>query len=144
MVIWPVNGSAATSFGFAWLVATIALALHVVDEATHDFLAWYNPRALQIRQWLRGFPFPPTFTFLPWILGLAAGVALLAFLTPVAYGGKVWLRPLAYVVAGIHIGNGLLHLVASIIVRRRVPGVLSAPFLLLAGAWLAYATATLP
>lgn len=51
--------------------------------------------------------------------------------------------PAAYAVAGIHIGNGLLHLLASVIMRRRVPGVLSAPLLLVTGAWLAYAAATL-
>lgn len=35
--------------GDAWLASVIALALHVADEATHDFLGWYNPRALRIR-----------------------------------------------------------------------------------------------
>jgi hypothetical protein len=143
LTISLINGAAATSFGWAWLAATTALAVHVIDEATHDFLAWYNPRALQIRQWLRGFPFPPTFTFLPWVLGLAAGVTVLVLLTPAAYQGKLWLRPVGYIVAGIHIGNGLLHLLASVIMRRRVPGVLSAPLLLVSGAWLAYAAATL-
>jgi hypothetical protein len=28
--------------------ATITLAFHLTDEARHDFLGWYNPRALQI------------------------------------------------------------------------------------------------
>ena len=32
----------ATSFGWAWLAATIALALHLTDEAKHHFLGWYN------------------------------------------------------------------------------------------------------
>jgi len=36
-------------FGYAWLASVIALALHVADEATHDFLGWYNPQALRIR-----------------------------------------------------------------------------------------------
>lgn len=129
----------AATFGLAWLAATAALALHVADEATHDFLAWYNPSVLRIRQLLGGFPFPPTFTFLPWLLGLMAGVLILGALTPLAYRGAPWLRLPGFALAAIHIGNGLLHLVGSMVVGRRVPGVLSAPLLLLSGGWLAYA-----
>lgn len=133
----------ATSFGWAWLAATAALALHVADEAAHDFLAWYNPRAVQIRRALRGLPFPPTFTFWPWLLGLVTAVLLLAALTPFAYRGEAWLRPLAYVLAGIHIANFFVHVGGTILARRLVPGVLSAPVLLATGCWLGYATASL-
>jgi hypothetical protein len=136
--------SVAADFGLAWLAGAVALALHVADEAIHDFLSWYNPRARRIRQALHGFPFPPTFTFVPWLLGLLAAVLLLAALTPLAYAGRSWLRPVAYALATIHIGNGLLHIGGSILARRPVPGVWSAPVLLIAGAWLAYATAHLP
>jgi hypothetical protein len=80
----------------------------------------------------------------PWLLGLLAGVLLLAALTPLAYAGRAWLRPFAYVLAAIHIGNGLLHIGGSVLARRPVPGVWSAPVLLVAGAWLAYAAAQLP
>jgi hypothetical protein len=134
----------ATAFGWAWLAATIALAVHVVDEATHDFLSWYNPRALRIRRALGGLPFPPTFTFVPWFSGLTAAVLLLAALTPSAFAQEPWLRPVAYLLAFIHIGNGILHLAASALAKRVVPGVLSAPLLLIAGIWLGYAAARLP
>ena len=129
------------TFGLAWLAATVALALHVADEATHDFLAWYNPSALRIRRMLGGLPFPPTFTFVPWLAGLIAAVVLLGVLTLVAFRGAPWLRPFAFVLAAIHIANGLLHLVGSVLARRLLPGVLSAPFLLIAGVWLAYVAA---
>ena len=138
-----INGDPTSTFGFAWLVATIAFALHVADEATHDFLAWYNPRALRIRQILGGFPFPPTFTFLPWLLGLLAAVVVLGFLTRVAYTGTQWIRPVGYALGGIHIVNGLIHIVGSITARRLVPGAYSAPLLLLTGGWLAYTAAVL-
>jgi len=134
----------ATSLGCAWLAATIALALHVADEATHDFLAWYNPRAERIRRALGGLPFPPTFTFWPWLLGLLAAILLLGAVTPAAYLGKAWVPPAAFVLAAIHIGNGLLHLGASLFARRPVPGALSAPLLVATGAWLGYAAANLP
>jgi hypothetical protein len=74
------------------------------------------------------------------VLGLSIAVLLLAFLTPVAYAGSSWIRPFGYALAAIHIANGLLHLVGSLLAKRLVPGVLSAPLLLISGAWLAYAT----
>jgi hypothetical protein len=139
-----IGADAVTNFGWAWLAATIALGLHVVDETAHNFLAWYNPRALRIRRRLGGVPFPPTFTFLPWLLGLLAVILILGALTPHAYGGQPWLRPLGYCLAGIHIANGLVHMMASVLARRPVPGVLSAPVLLMTGSWLGYVAARLP
>jgi hypothetical protein len=131
-------------FGWAWLAATIALGLHVADEAAHDFLAWYNPRALRIRQVLGGLPFPPTFSFWPWLIGLMLAVLMLTALVPSAFAGERWLRSVAYFLSVVHIANGLLHLGAAIAARRTVPGVLSAPLLLLTGIWLASAAARLP
>lgn len=131
------------AFGWAWVAATVALGLHVLDEATHDFLSWYNPRALRIRRVLRGLPFPPTFTFVPWVAGLILGVLALSALIPSAFAGRSWLRPVAYLLAAIHVANGLLHLGGSVLARRWVPGVLTAPLLLAAGCWLAFATATI-
>lgn len=131
-------------FGWAWLAATIALALHVADEATHDFLAWYNPRALRFRRFFGALPFPPTFTFWPWLIGLMTAVLILTAMTPSAFAGERWVRSVAYFLSIVHIANGLLHLVAAAAARRSVPGVLSAPLLLLTGIWLASAAHTLP
>jgi len=134
-------GEVATStFGWAWVVATVALGLHVADEATHDFLGWYNPQALRLRQVLGNIPFPPTFTFVPWLLGLIAGIVVLLALAPWAFAGAHWMRPLAYVLAVIHLANGTGHLVGSLVVKRLLPGALSAPLILVSGAWLAYVT----
>ncbi len=127
------------AFGWAWLFSVATLALHVADEASHDFLAWYNPQALRIRHALRVLPFPPTFTFWPWLLGLSAAVVGLALLTPAAFRGAAWMPDVARVIAIIHLFNGLLHLAGAARSRRAVPGVLSAPMLLVAGAWLWYA-----
>lgn len=131
-------------FGWAWVAATIALALHVADEATHDFLAWYNPRALRIRRFFGALPFPPTFTFWLWLIGLMSAVLVLAAMAPSAFAGQRWLVSVAYVLSIVHIANGLLHLGAAAAARSRVPGVLSAPLLLLTGIWLATAAAHLP
>ena len=127
------------TFGWAWLACVVALALHVADEAMHDFLGWYNPQALRIRQWLGGFPFPPTFTFWPWLIGLGVAAAGLAALTPFAFRGARWLLDVGYVVAAIHVLNGSLHVSGAVRTRRAVPGVWSAPLLIAAGLWLWYA-----
>ncbi len=124
------------SFGLPWLAVNAAFALHVLDEATSDFLAWYNPRALAIRRALGGLPFPPTFTFWPWLFGLIAAVVALFAMTPAAFDGAPWLRSVAVVVGFIQAGNGLLHLIVAAVTRRRVPGLWSAPILLATATWL--------
>jgi hypothetical protein len=124
------------TFGIAWVAMAVAFGLHVADEAATDFLAWYNPTAQRMRAHLGGLPFPPVFTFWPWLLGLAMITALLLALAPLAFARATWLIPVATVVSIINIGNGLLHIVASLRLRRRVPGLFSAPLLLACATWL--------
>ena len=129
------NLSSMNTFGAAWLTMAIAFGFHVIDEAATNFLASYNPIARRIQEKIR-IPFPPTFTFWPWFLSLLAVSIILIDLTPraAAYDlGVVWL---AIFLGIINIGNGLLHIVAAIRLKRRVPGLISAPFLLASAAWL--------
>ena len=133
----------SADFGRAWLALGIIFGVHVIDEALHDFLDWYNPVAKRIRGRLGGLPFPPVFTFWPWFLGLAFVTAAFLFATPIAYQGRAWLRPVAIAFALINIFNGLLHLVAAVVLRRAVPGVLSAPVLVAVSVWLFHAAAHL-
>lgn len=125
-------------FATAWFAFAAALACHVADEATHDFLSVYNPNVLAIRA---RFPFLPlpTFTFREWLVGLIAAVVLLMSLTPFAYRGVRWIRIVAWPLGIlIGVGNGLLHIASSIYYHRLMPGVLSAPLLIAAGAWLVF------
>ena len=124
------------AFGWAWIAAIVAAALHVADEAAHDFLTWYNPQALRIRRLLGDFPFPPTFAFWPWLIALSLAVIVLAALTPQVVARTRWVRPLAIIIAAEHIGNGLLHFAADVATRRAVPGIWSAPLLMITGLWL--------
>ena len=123
------------NFGLAWIAFALAVALHVADEASHDFLALYNPNARAIRAKLH-LPVP-VFTFCGFLITLSTGVALLLVLSPLAFHGAHWLRvtalPLAILVG---IFNGLLHIGGSILYRRKLAGVLTAPVLLAAGTWL--------
>jgi Protein of unknown function with HXXEE motif len=127
------------TFGLAWVGFAIAIALHVADEATHDFLSVYNPNARAIRQRFR-IPIP-VFSFHGFIIALSSAVTLLLVLSPFAFQGAQWLRVLAIPVAIlVGIGNGLLHLGGSVLYRRWMPGVLTAPLLLVVGSWLLWST----
>ena len=124
-----------TAFGAAWIAMATAFGLHAIDEAATHFLAWYNPTAVKIRARL-GVPFPPTFTFWPWFLGLLAVTAILFALSPLALVRDRRIVWLAVAFGIINVGNGLLHILAAIRFRRRVPGLLSAPLLLACATWL--------
>ncbi len=126
------------SFGGPWIALTVALALHVTDEAAHDFLTVYNPVATQIRERLPFLPLP-TFTFRVWITGLAAGILLLAMLSPLALRGNRWLRLMALPFSGLMFANGLGHIGGSLYTHTLMAGVWSSPLLLAASAWLFFA-----
>lgn len=130
---WPVN------VGLAWITLTLALAVHVVDEAAHDFLTLYNANVRIIRQRVPWLPVP-TFTFRVWITVLLLAVALLLLLSPFAFrrqgAGVRWIRLLAWLLAILMTLNGLNHIAVSLYLGRLAPGVDSSPLLLLASSYL--------
>jgi len=69
-------------------------------------------------------------------MGLILAVCVLASLTPFVYRGAGWMRPIAYPFGIVMAGNGMLHLVGSIYLRKAMPGVYSAPLLLAAAIYL--------
>jgi len=123
-------------FGVAWVSFALALAAHVVDEATHNFLSTYNPSVRAIRA---RFPFLPlpTFTFRIWLALLITGILLLLCLSPLAFRGNSWLRIVSRLL-GIVVGvlNAALHIGSSLYFHRWMPGVYSSPLLLLAAIYL--------
>lgn len=125
----------SSGYGIPWLVLCGALAIHVVDEAATDFLSVYNQTVRAIRA---RFPLVllPTFTFPVWLGGLLTAIVLLLALTPAAFREAPELRPWAYVFGLVMAGNGVLHLVGSIYLRRAMPGVYSAPIILAAAGYL--------
>ncbi len=123
-------------FGAAWLGFAAAVALHVADEAAHDFLSLYNPLAEAVRARLPFLPLP-TFSFPVWLGGLVAGITLLLALSPLAFRGSRALRLAAWSLAlVVGVFNALGHILGSLYLHRMLPGVLSAPLLLVAGAAL--------
>ncbi len=121
--------------GPAWVTLCIAFGIHVVDEALTDFLSVYNPMVRAIRARFPLLPLP-TFTFRVWLTGLMLAVVVLASLTPFAFRGAGWIRPLALAFGLIMAGNGLLHLVGSVYLRKVMPGTYSAPLILVAAIYL--------
>jgi hypothetical protein len=122
-----------TLFGLAWVDFALAVAVHVADEAAHDFLSVYNPAVRAIRARVPFLPIP-TFSFRVWIAGLAAGIAVLLLLSPIAFAGDTRLRLIAWPLAiVVGIGNGILHLIGSAWRRKCLPGTLSAPLIMIAG-----------
>jgi hypothetical protein len=133
-----VRDHACRRHGIAWLALTAALAVHVADEAAHDFLSLYNPIAAAIRAALPFLPLP-TFTVTSWLASLAVAVAVLGALSTAAFRGARWAVPASAVYAGVMTVNGLLHLTGSLLLGRLLPGVYSSPLLLVAAVWLVVA-----
>jgi hypothetical protein len=127
---------ASRQFGYAWLAFAGAVAVHVTDEATHNFLSVYNPLVRAIRARVPLLPLP-TFTFEVWITGLTAGILLLLLLSPLAFQNK---RPMRLVALPLAIIVGLFnaagHVGYSLYMHYWAPGVYSSPLLVMAGVWL--------
>jgi hypothetical protein len=127
-------GGSKQRFGIWWLAFGYTLALHVLDEAGHDFLTVYNPNALILRRFVSFFP---VFTFGEWVGSLLCGLTVWLALAPLAFRGLTWQRKLAIPVAVVvGIGNALGHILSSIYLGRFMPGVYSAPLILLSGVML--------
>lgn len=127
------------NFGLAWIAFALAVALHVADEASHHFLAVYNPNARAIRAKLH-IPVP-VFTLRSFLIALSSAVCLLFALAPLAFHGVHWIRVAAVPVAILAgLLNACLHMGSSLLFRRAMPGVLSSPVLLAAGTWLLWSS----
>lgn len=123
------------NFGWGWIALTMALALHVTDEALTNFLSVYNPTVLAIRRQMSFLPLP-TFTFRVWLSGLVLGIILLLALSSFAFRGARWIMFAAYIFGFFMIANGLQHIAGSIYMRRWMPGVYSSPLLLVCSIYL--------
>lgn len=125
-----------TRLAKAWVALTLALALHVADEAAHDFLAFYNPFVMSLRDMLL-WTWLPTFTFGVWLGGLIAAVAALLSLAWFADFKSRWMAGGAMLYGVLMCGNGLLHVFGSLWLERALPGVWTGPVIAVCGAWLA-------
>ncbi|MGH9531588.1 MAG: hypothetical protein ACRD2Q_04295 [Terriglobales bacterium] len=134
---------ASRHLGIAWIALCAAFAVHVADEALTGFLSVYNPTVIGLRQRYNWFPMP-VFDFWGWLTGLVIAIAALLALSPFAFRGAAWLRPLAYVFAVIMLVNAAGHTLGTIFGRtlpsitfeRPMPGFYSSPLLLVASVYM--------
>lgn len=77
--------------GHSWILLCLAVVLHVIDEATHNFLAVYNPTVMALRERVPRLPLP-VFSFRMWITSLAIAVALGFSLSRFLLRGALWVR----------------------------------------------------
>jgi hypothetical protein len=127
--------NAVRRHGQAWVALTLALAVHVADEALTDFLSFYNPLVQSIRARISWFPMP-TFTFDVWLTGLITVVIVLLLLSVFVFRGSRAMVYLSYPYGVLMLLNGLGHSVGSVYFGRLLPGVYSSPLLLAASLWL--------
>ncbi len=114
---------------------TLALAVHVADEALTDFLLVYNPTVEAIRARYPWVPLP-TFSFGVLFGGLILAVVLLLVLSRFVFQGAGWMVPFSYFFGVMMMGNGQLHIAGSFYFCRLMPGVYSSPLLLVSSAYL--------
>lgn len=134
---------AQRGFGLPWLLLCIAFALHVWDEAAHDFLGYFNATVLTLYGHFSWFP-RIDMTYREWLTGLIVAVVICTALTPFAFRNARWLRPLAYLFALIHFMSGMGHVIAqirgetvpSVHFEGIAPGFYTALFLLAASVYL--------
>jgi hypothetical protein len=118
----------------SWLFLIVSLTLHVIDEALNNFLDFYNPLGLKIKEHISFIPLP-TFTFRIWISGLSIGVVLLLLMTPFIYDRNRFFIPVAKIFSILMILNGLAHIIGSIYYDRILPGLFSSPILIIFSAY---------
>jgi hypothetical protein len=125
-------------FGNAWLFLSLSLAIHVIDETENDFLSFYNLIGNRFKEsW--HLPFL-TFTFSQWISGLMVLIIIALSLTVLAYRGKKIIYFLAWPYSIIMFFDGLIHIAGSIYFGFLVPGIYSAPLLIIGSMFLFYRT----
>jgi hypothetical protein len=119
----------------AWIALCLAVAVHVADEALTDFLSFYNPAVLALRERNPWLPLP-AFTFETWLALLIFAIVALVAASYFVWRGRWAMRPISHVFAGFMLLNGVLHIAGSIYLRELMPGVYSSPLLLAASVFL--------
>ena len=121
------------------MALTVALGLHVADEAITDFLPAYNSIVGTIRESYPWIPLP-SFTFSAWLTGLVVGVLILLLLSSMVFAGHRVFRPISYFLGVLMMLNSLAHIGISIYLGELAPGALSSPVLFLAALMLIVTT----
>ena len=121
----------------AWLILVSVVALHVLDEALTGFLPFYNQTVAELRERWGFFP-APTFSFHVWLGGLLFAIFVGFAMTPlIRRGGRV-VRVIVIFFGILMVANALGHLLGSVYLGTRLPGMWSSPLLIGAAGWSVY------
>ena len=127
------------NFFYAWIILTVALTLHVLDEALNDFLSIYNPLVALINQRM-GILFFPAFSTTEWLTGLTMGIIILFGFSFFANHEKKWILYLSYFYGVLMLLNGLGHILGSFYYSKFIAGVYTSPLLLVGSIYLIWST----
>jgi len=127
------------NFLFAWIFLTLALTLHVLDEALNDFLAVYNPLVSSINEKLDYSVFP-VFSFSNWLTGLIIGIVILFGFSFFAFRKQKWIIYLGYIYGVLMLINAFGHFVGSLYFSKLIAGVYSSPLLLVGSLYLIWSS----
>ena len=120
----------------AWLWLVVALALHVIDEASTGFLDVYNPTVRALRERFGWFPMPESASMSG--DGTSGAHARSRAADAVVDRGPRALRVATVIFAGLMALNGVAHItgtyagvpVATVRFERPMPGSWSSPLLI--------------
>jgi hypothetical protein len=118
-----------------WLALTVALTLHVAEGAVRDYLSFYNPLAMSLRDMML-WTWMPTFTFTAWLGGWIAILAVLygmAWFAAYARGWVIW-AAIAY--AEVMFLYAAAKIGFALYLEKAIPGIFTAPLVLAASCWL--------
>jgi hypothetical protein len=133
----------ARNFGLAWFFFSVVFALHIWDEAVHDFTGYYNSTVLTIYGHFSWFP-RIDLGYRTWLTTHVLANLFLFSLTPFAFRNARWLRPLAYAATCFGLAIGIGHVlvtirgytVPSVVFEGVSPGFYTSPLLLMSTAYL--------
>jgi hypothetical protein len=117
-------------WGRAWIMLTIAFALHAVDEAVSGFPYLYNSTTAALRERIGFLPLP-VFTMSSFVAAMVIMLLFLFLATPFAYKQVKPMDKYSLVYAVIMFLNGTWHIIGSIVFGKWLPGVYSSPLLLI-------------
>ncbi len=119
----------------AWLALTVVLTLHIIEGALRDYLAFYNPLAMSLRDTLL-WTWMPTFTLAAWLGGWIVILGVLYGMTWFAVYNARWIIWAAIAYAEVMFLYAAAKLGFAIYLEKAIPGVLTAPLLVIAASWL--------
>ena len=123
------------NFFLAWIFLTVALSLHVIDEALNDFLDLYIPIVTSFNKELGSSVFP-VFSYSDWLTALSIGIAILFGLSFFAHRNQKWIIYFGYFYGILMLINAFGHLLGSLYYSRPIAGVYTAPLLLVGSIYL--------